>query len=77
MWMLVWRPLVIVLALVGLGETALVAAVVPKNPFAADLLMNGGWLMLVLQGLGSLALLVAGVWGPLRRIARRGGAVGS
>ncbi len=68
MWMLVWRPFVILLGLGGLGEAAGVVAVVSGNPVGSSVLMYWVLLMMAIQAAVAIGCLVAGLWGPISRL---------
>jgi hypothetical protein len=69
MYMIVWRPLVVLVGLGGLGGAGLIAAFVSPNPPASEAVTVFGLLMMVVQGVVGVGLIVAGLWGPLRRLA--------
>jgi hypothetical protein len=66
MWMMVWRPLVV---LFGLVQTAiaLITGVISLNPPASDALMISVFAMMAAQGVIGIGLIVYGVWRPFRR----------
>lgn len=75
MWMMmVWRPLVLLLGVGGIGEAGLVTTVLSRNPFASNMLMYSVLLMMAAQAVVCAGLIVAGVWNPMRRWARGLGA---
>ena len=67
MWMMVWRPLVVLAGLLGLGEAAVVTTVVSLNPVATDSLMYFVFVLMALQAVFAVGCLVAAVWGPIAR----------
>ncbi len=69
MWMTVWRPLVVMVGLGGLGGAGLMTSIVSLNPAASDAVMAFGLFLMALQAVVSIGLIVAGVWGPVRRWA--------
>ena len=68
MWMTVWKPLIVLIGLGGLSEAGAVTAVVSANPAASDAVTAFGIFLLTMQAVVSVGLLVAGVWGPVKRL---------
>ena len=69
MWMTVWRPLILLAGLLGLGEAGAVTAVVSQlTQTATDVITGLGYFLLALQAVVSVGVLIAGVWGPVRRM---------
>jgi hypothetical protein len=66
MWMMVWRPLVV---LFGLVQTviALITMVISLNPPASDALMTSVFVMMAAQGAVGVGLIVYGLLRPFRR----------
>ncbi|HVN01050.1 MAG TPA: hypothetical protein VMT68_12635 [Caulobacteraceae bacterium] len=68
MWVLVARPLMIGLGLVGALVAALTTTVITENPIGTGILAAQVIAMMLLQLVGSLILIVVGVAGPVRRL---------
>ena len=66
MGMLVWRPLVILVGMVGASIAGAVSAI-SLNPIASGTLAGFVIAMMVFQALVSIALIVYGVWSPVKR----------
>jgi hypothetical protein len=67
MWISMGGP---ALALALGGATALAGSVVSLNPAASNALMDWVLAVMAFQAVVSIALIIAGVWGPIRRWLR-------
>ncbi len=66
MWMMVWRPLVVLAGMFG-GSVAAATAAISLNPVASSTLAGLVLAVMAVQAAISLALIVYGVWTPLAR----------
>ncbi len=68
MWILIWRPLVLMLGFGGVGAAALATAVINDSLYARVVM---GWVLLVtaFQAVVSIGLIVYGAWPPIHRWA--------
>jgi hypothetical protein len=66
MWILMWRPAVGLIGLLG-ATTAIASAVISKNPAGSNTLMGFVVAMMVFQAVVSIVLILVSVWGPIRR----------
>ena len=67
MWVMVWRPLLVLAGLGGFGESGMVWLVVSKNQIASDTVTYFGWMLVAAQAALSIGLIAVGIWEPLRR----------
>ncbi|MFI4974376.1 MAG: hypothetical protein ACHP84_07560 [Caulobacterales bacterium] len=70
MWIVVSRPLIILLGLTGLGQGAVLADIAIGNPVVANALMYSIFALIAFQAAVCVALLTAGIWGPAHRLAK-------
>jgi len=66
MWMVLWRPSVVLIGLVG-AAIALITSVISLNPPVSNLLMFAVLAMMAFQGVIAVGLVVYGVWRPFWR----------
>jgi phosphotransferase system glucose/maltose/N-acetylglucosamine-specific IIC component len=76
MWMMVFRPLVILLGVVFAALSALVTAAISLNPLASNTAAATVFLMMAMQAVIAVGCIVYGVWAPIahwmeERSARR------
>jgi len=70
MWMVVSRPLVILVGLLSTLSAAVVAALPATNVFS-DSLMYWVFLVMAMETVVGVGALVAGLWGPVARLVQR------
>jgi hypothetical protein len=66
MWMTVLRPVVILIGVVSLTAAAVMAAVLPRQNSATNVLMVLVLLLIALELVIGVGAVVIGVWRPLR-----------
>lgn len=66
MWMTILRPVVILIGIVSLTAAAVMAAIIPRQNGATDVLMILVFILIALELVIGVAALVLGVWRPLR-----------
>jgi hypothetical protein len=68
MWMMtVWRPLVVLFGVGGLGSAATVTSVIWADQPARNAIMLWVFLVMAFQAAISAGLILFGLWAPLRR----------
>jgi hypothetical protein len=66
MWMTILRPVLILIGIVSLSAAAVMAAIIPKQNGAANILMLLVFLLIAAELVIGVGAVVIGVWRPLR-----------
>ncbi len=66
MWMTVLRPIMVLIGVVSLTSAAVLAAIIPRQNAAANVLMMFVLLLIAAELVIGVGAIVLGVWRPLR-----------
>ncbi|HWF78490.1 MAG TPA: hypothetical protein VN694_15095 [Caulobacteraceae bacterium] len=66
MWMTILRPVLILIGVVSLSAAAVMAAIIPKQNGAANVLMLLVFLLIAAELVIGVGAIVLGVWRPIR-----------
>ena len=66
MWMTILRPVVILIGIISLSAAAVMAAIIPKQNGAANILMLLVFLLIAAELVIGVGAVVIGVWRPIR-----------
>ena len=67
MWIVVWRPLVVLFGVGGMGAAAMVTSAISLDAPASNTLMIWVFFVMAFQATISVGLIVYGAWGPIKR----------